>query len=166
MENVEKRAREITRKAEEAAKELSRPKPVLSELFGEVGRVEMYGRSASGERFIAELGPPTYLTIQTLHKEPNPNREVLWETRTWDNWSIQLVHYCDTGKVYLFINHGPHYTARLMVEEDLKTLRAALTKAQRRIRSEKETCATSLSQKETEIENSNSENKLHSAKEA
>jgi hypothetical protein len=166
MENVEKRARVITRKAEEAAKELSRPKPLLSELFGEVGRVEMFGRSASGERFIAELGPPTHLTVQTLHREPNPNREVLWETHTWDNWSVQLVHYSDTGKVYLFINHGPHYTAKLMVEEDLKTLRAALTKAQRRIRSEKEACATSLPQKEAEIVNSSFESKPHSAKEA
>jgi hypothetical protein len=159
---MEKRAREIMRKAEEAAKELSRPKPLLSELFGEVGRVEMFGRSASGERFIAELGPPTHLTVQTLHKEPNPNRELLWETRTWDNWSIQLVYYRDTGKAYFFLNHGPHYTAKLIGEDDLKTLRAALTKAQRRIRSEKETCATPLSSKEAETAVFNFESRPHS----
>jgi hypothetical protein len=164
--DLEKKARTIAQKAEEAARELSKPKPLLSEFFGEVGRVEMFGRSASGERFIAEIGPPTHLTVQTLHKEPNPNREVLWETRTWDNWSIQLVHYCDTGKVYLFINHGPHYTARLMGEDDLNMLRAALTKAQRRIRSEKETCATPLPQKEAETAGFNFESRPHSAKEA
>jgi hypothetical protein len=166
MDSLEKKAREIARKVEEAARELSRPKPLLSELFGEVGRVEVFGRSASGERFIAELGPPTHLTVQTLHKEPNPNREVLWETRTWDNWSAQLVHYTDSGKVYLFINHGPHYTAKLMSEEDLNMLRAALTKAQRRIRSKKEACATPLSSKEAETAIFNFESKPHSAKEA
>ncbi|MEM3579379.1 MAG: hypothetical protein QXL54_04060 [Candidatus Bathyarchaeia archaeon] len=129
----EKKARQLAQKAEEAARELARPKPLLSELFGEVGRVEMYGRSEDGERFIAELGPPTRITAQTLPKWPNPFREVLWETRTWDNWSLQLVHYTDTGKVYLFLGHGPHHTARLLVASDARHMLNALWKAVRRL---------------------------------
>ncbi|MDI6813768.1 MAG: hypothetical protein QMD10_09555 [Desulfitobacteriaceae bacterium] len=134
MEDLEKRARRIAQKAEEAAKELARPKPLLSELFGEIGKIELYGRSEQGERFIAELGPPTRITAQTLPREPNHNREVLWETRTWDNWAIQLVHYRDTGKVYLFLNHGPHYTSRLLGLEDAKNLKNALRRAMRRMK--------------------------------
>jgi hypothetical protein len=164
--DLEKKARTIARKAEEAARELSRPKPLLSEFFGEVGKVEMFGLSPDGQKFIAEVGPPAYMVVQTLNKKRNPNREVLWEIHTWDRWCAQLVYYSDTGKVYLFINHGPHYTARLMGKEDLKTLRAALTKAQRRMRSEKEACATPLPQKEAETAGFNFESRPHSAKEA
>jgi len=145
MEDLERKARELARKAEEAAKELSRPRPLLSELFGEVGRVEMYGRTPEGERFIAELGPSTRITAQTLPREPNPNREVLYETHTWDGWSLQLVYYSDSHKAYLFLNHGPHFTARLLDEGDVKALRAALTKARRRLLSAKGACDASNS---------------------
>lgn len=147
MEDLENKAREIARKAEEAAKELSRPRPLLGELFGDVGRIELYGRSPDGERFIAELGPPTRITAQTLTRRPNPDREVLWETRTWDNWSVQLVHYRDTGKVYLFLNHGPHYTARLVDERCAGEIRNSAEKALRRLRSKNdENCSVASKQ--------------------
>ncbi len=152
MENLEKRARRIAQKAEEAAKELSKPKPLISELFGPVGRVELYGRLPNGsERFIAELGPPTNITVQTLPKEPNPNREVLYETRTWNGWGFQIVYYRDTGKAYMFFNHGPHYTARLLGEGEVKALRAALEKARRRLLSTKAQCNASKSTEEDEF---------------
>jgi len=157
MEGLEKKARQLAHKAEEAARELSRPRPLVSELFGDVGRVEMYGRSSNGERFIVELGPPTHITAQILPSQPNPFREVLWETRTWDNWSLQLVHYQDSHKIYLFINHGPHYTAKLMGEGDIKALRAALTKACRRLKKSSGPCDAPLSPKEAKIENMTSE---------
>jgi len=166
MEDLEKKVRELTRKAEEAARELSRPRPMLSELFGEVGRVEIFGRGEDGERFIAELGPPTRITVQTLPKEPNPNREVLWETRTWDNWSIQLVYYSDSHKVYLFLNHGPHYTARLLNEGDVKALRAALAKARRRLLSAKASCDAPNSEEEARSKHFISENEPKKQKEA
>lgn len=153
MEGLEKKARQLAYKAEEVARELSRTRPLVSDLFGDVGRVEMYGRSPDGERFIVELGPPTNITAQTLPSQPNPFREVLWETRTWDNWTVQLVHYQDSHKVYLFLNHGPHYTARLMNEEDLKALRAASTKACRRLKKHSGSCDAPLSPKEAKIEN-------------
>lgn len=134
MEDLEKKTREIARMVEEAAKELAKPKPLLSEYFGDVGRVEIFGRSEDGERFIAELGPPTRITAQVLPRKFNPFRETLWEIRTWDNWAVQLVHYHDTGKVYLFLNHGPHYTAKLMDEHCTRDLRNSAEKALRRLK--------------------------------
>jgi len=44
MEDLEKKARRIVQKAEEVAKELARPKPLLSEYFGDAGRIEIFGR--------------------------------------------------------------------------------------------------------------------------
>ena len=166
MEDLEKKARRIARKAEEAARELARPRPLLSEYFGEAGRIEIFGRGEDGERFIAELGPPTRITAQTLPRQRNPNREVLWETRTWDNWAVQLVHYQDSRKVYLFLSHGPHYTARLMDNGDLKALRAATEKARRRILSSKEKCNVLLPEEDAESEDSTSKKKAETKKEA
>jgi hypothetical protein len=142
----EKRAKRLRRRAEQlsdeaarVARRLSQPRPLLKEWWGEVDRVELWGRGDDGTRFIAELGPKTEVTIRALPQKRNPNRELLWMTKTWDGWTAQLVHYMDTGSIFLFLARGSHYAMRRLEEDDLRLLENAIKKARRRLKKRRDT---------------------------
>ena len=117
------------------------PPPLLDGV--RVHRVELWAKTPSGARLIAETDGRAVKAVRVRRR--NPDREVLISLQSWDGWRLNITHYKNTGRILIEMAHGVHYTSILLTEERARLLINALKRAQRRFKKKEQEKASSPS---------------------